>query len=83
MLIFKLYLPVYPLTAAIGFVRLLQNDAISKENRTQYLSTMNGTIHVESDVGEGTTFKFAFPSLLPTFLEPVESEETEKELVVS
>ena len=44
---------------------------------------MNGTVHVESEIGEGTTFKFTFPSLSPAFLEPVETKETEKELVVS
>lgn len=44
---------------------------------------MNGTIHVESEIGEGTTFIFTFPSLSPTFLEPVETKETEKELVMS
>ncbi|QUG40122.1 sensor histidine kinase [Psychrobacillus sp. INOP01] len=44
---------------------------------------MNGTIHVESEIGEGTTFKFTFPSLSPTFLESVETKETEKELVMS
>lgn len=43
---------------------------------------MNGTIHVESKIGEGTTFKFTFPSLSPIFLEP-ETKETEKELVMS
>lgn len=43
---------------------------------------MNGTIHVESKIGEGTTFKFTFPSLTPIFLEP-EIQETEKELVMS
>ncbi|SEM76879.1 two-component system, sporulation sensor kinase B [Paenisporosarcina quisquiliarum] len=43
---------------------------------------MNGTIHVESRIGEGTTFKFTFPSLTPIFLEP-EIQETEKELVMS
>lgn len=44
---------------------------------------MNGTIHVESELREGTTFKFTFPSLSPVFLEPVDVEEIEKELVMS
>ena len=44
---------------------------------------MNGTIHVESELREGTTFKFTFPSSLPVFLEPVDVEEIEKELVMS
>ena len=44
---------------------------------------MNGTIHVDSEIGEGTTFKFTFPSLSPTFLETVDTEEMEKELVMS
>lgn len=44
---------------------------------------MNGTIHVESEIGEGTTFRFTFPSISPAFLEPVETMETEKELVMS
>jgi len=44
---------------------------------------MNGTIHVESEIGEGTTFTFTFPSLSPTFIEPVETKNTEKELVMS
>ena len=47
------------------------------------VSAMNGTIHVESNIGKGTTFTFTFPSLLPTFLEKVETKETEKELVIS
>ncbi|WP_144510074.1 HAMP domain-containing sensor histidine kinase [Bacillus sp. FJAT-22090] len=44
---------------------------------------MNGTIHVESEIGEGTTFTFTFPSLSPAFLEPVETMEAEKELVMN
>lgn len=44
---------------------------------------MNGTIHVESELREGTTFKFTFPSSSPVFLEPVDVEEIEKELVMS
>lgn len=47
------------------------------------VSAMNGTIHVESNIGKGTTFTFTFPSLLPTFLDTVETKETEKKLVMS
>ncbi|SDN60871.1 two-component system, sporulation sensor kinase B [Psychrobacillus sp. OK028] len=44
---------------------------------------MNGTIHVESSIGKGTTFEFKFPSLSSTLLEAVETKEAEKELVMS
>ncbi|WP_391207002.1 ATP-binding protein [Psychrobacillus sp. L4] len=45
--------------------------------------TMNGTIHVESEVGVGTTFKFTFISL-PTTLDKKEIiEETEKSFVMN
>ena len=39
---------------------------------------MNGTIHVDSEIGKGTTFKITFPSLSST-----ETKNTEKELVMS
>lgn len=44
---------------------------------------MNGTIHVESEIGKGTTFKFTFSSLSHAFLEPVVTNDTEKELVMN
>ncbi|WP_277586464.1 sensor histidine kinase [Psychrobacillus antarcticus] len=44
---------------------------------------MNGTIHVESNLGKGTTFEFTFPSLSSTLLEAVDDKDTEKELVMN
>ncbi|ALC86772.1 histidine kinase [Bacillus sp. FJAT-22090] len=46
------------------------------------VSAMNGTIHVESELNSGTTFKFTFP-LLSQSLEQIEILENKKEYVLS
>ncbi|WP_313893118.1 HAMP domain-containing sensor histidine kinase [Psychrobacillus sp.] len=46
------------------------------------IRAMNGIIHVESEVGKGTSFKFTFP-LISVFPELVNIQETGKDFVTS
>ncbi|MEI4769126.1 HAMP domain-containing sensor histidine kinase [Psychrobacillus sp. FJAT-51614] len=46
------------------------------------IRSMNGTVHVDSELNSGTTFKFTFPSI-PDHLEQIEILENENKYVLS